>query len=848
MRQLLATLRHRPAPLVGIFVALLAAASVTTWAFSLGNSGSTARLPAQRLASTAVVVTGQHDVTFTHGHGTSATTSRTALTNYRRLPATLATTLAAIPGVRAAVPEESIPLALQLPGGRAVTGTSAQQPVTGYSWSSAQLTPFTLSTGHAPTSKYQLVIGAALARSTGLRLGDQLHLAGRPLGPFTVVGIAAAPGHNPAGESAVFLTQPEADALYGHPGQADLIGVLAQPGTDAGRLADRISSAVAGQHLSVATGTGRGAVENLAAANDLANLTDLGGGAGVDLILISLFVVASTVALSVAERARTMALLRAIGATPGQVRRMVMLELAILGVLAGLVGYLPGTWLASFSVHGLASHQVVPASTQAWSSPILLIPSIAFTVLVAQLSGWFAARRASRIRPTTALQEAIIERRYPRPLRLILGLAALGGGGVLSVWAIRQPDASQQLEQAQYVLLAFMAGIAFLGPYLISLAEALLRLPLRSFGGAPARLASAEVRTRSRRMAAAAVAIALPVCFAGAVCTVDATQAHASVTQGRQRLAASAVLTAPGPGLDPSALAAITARPGVTAAVGLVPTTVYLPYPEPVNTSAEAVTAGPLTSLLHLDVTSGSLDHFGPGDIALSALVAGKGGMNVRVGQRITSYLADGTTYQAKVAAIFARSLGFADALVPSGAAGGGHLGTTTLGQVLVGAPATVDVTKNLTTIAGSYPGLQVASRTVANAQDELLTTQTSYNNNLLLALIGLLAAIALANTLVMTSLQGRDQLTLLGRVGATVRQLLAMSAWQAIQVTLVGIILGAAAATVGVIAVAKAFTGAWTPAIPWTSVIAILAAVIALTATATLGPTAKMLTRTTNS
>ncbi|MDA8357701.1 MAG: hypothetical protein M0Z95_15725, partial [Actinomycetota bacterium] len=86
MRQLLATLRHRPAPLVGIFVALVAAASTVTWAFSLGNSGSASQLPAQRLAGAQVLVTGQQNVAITYGHGKSATTSRTALTSYRRVP------------------------------------------------------------------------------------------------------------------------------------------------------------------------------------------------------------------------------------------------------------------------------------------------------------------------------------------------------------------------------------------------------------------------------------------------------------------------------------------------------------------------------------------------------------------------------------------------------------------------------------------------------------------------------------------------------------------------------------------------------------------------------------------
>jgi len=831
MRQLLATLRHRPAPLVGIFVALVAAASIVTWAFSIGNAASTSTLPTPRLAGATVVVTGNPNVTL------SASTF--PLTSYRRVPADLATTLGALPGVRTAVAERSLPLALVLRSGRVVTGTSTE-PMTGYSWTSAALTPFTLRSGHAPRGPRQLVVGAGLARSTGLELGQQVRLVGRASSPLAVVGIAAAPKGDPAGDWTVFLSEPEAALLYGHAGQADLVGVVAKASTSPSTLAARVRAAIAGRHFTVLTGNGRGAVENLAAESDLSSLAAF-GGTGVIFVFVSLFVVASTVALSIAERARTMALLRAVGATPGQLRRMVMAELGALGLVGGFAGYLPGTWLASLSVRYLATYGLVPSSTRPWTSPVELVPSVLFGVGIAELAGLFAARRASRTRPAAALVEASVERRFPRPLRLLLGLCALGGGVALGVVTLGQADASEQLDEAQAVLLTFMAGIALLGPYLVTVAEIVMCLPLRLLGRTPGRLASAQVRARPRRMAAAAVAIALPVCFAGALTVMDATQAHGSATESSQRLAAAAVVSAPGPGLAPSALAAIRREPGVGAAFGLVPTIVYLSYQGGLNASAEGVTPGPLGSLLHLEVTSGSLARFGRGDIALSGLVAGKGGMDVHVGETVTTHLGDGTVYRAQVTAIFSRSLGFADVLVPTEAAGGGHLGTDSLGEILVGAsPGTRSATLSMEigSLSPSYPGLRVASRSVVNAQDELADTQTSYANNLLAALVGLLAAVALVNTLVMAALEGRDELVLLLRVGATVHQLVAKAAWEAISVTLVGAVLGALAASEAAVEISKALTGTWSPSIPAGSLAEIIGLVVALASLATILPT----------
>jgi putative ABC transport system permease protein len=838
MRQLYATLRHRPAPLAGILVGLTLTAMFITWAISLGEAAGRS-VPAQFLANTTVVVTGTPTVPVTSG-ASSVTTLTVPLNGYRRLPVSLLTRLMVIPGVKDAAADQAVPVALQLPDHRIVTGTSTA-PLTGYGWQSAILTPFRLQAGHAPAGPGQIVIGAGVAAATGLRVGGEVSLAGQARALFTVTGIAAAAAGNLAGNSTVFFSPQQAAALYGYPGQADLIGIVARPGTSAAVLAARVRAAVSGPQLSVVTGSKRGTAENPAAAGDLSSFSDLALGSGVINVYVSLFVAGSTVALSVSERTRTWALLRAIGATSGQVRRAVMAELAVLGAIAGPVGYLPGIWLASLTVRGFAEHQIVPASTRSWASPIEILPSAVAAIVIAEIAGVLAAHRASRVRPAVALGEAAVERRYPGPLRLILGAAALVVGVNLTFSSLRQ-SGSSQTSLADEALLACLAAAAFLTPYLIGPAERVLRLPLRVLGGVAGRLASAELQVRSRRMAAAAVAIALPVAYLGAIIVIDATTAQAAATQSSQRLAAAGIASAPGPGLAPSVLSAIRRQPGVSAAVGLAPTTVYLVQDSyPLSTTAEAVTPGPLSALLRLSVTSGSLRGFGPGDIALSTGAA-EGGP--RVGQTVTTYLADGAQYTAKVTAIFSRSLGFADALIPWAAAGGGHLGTSALSQVLIGGSAgtsPANLAQRITSLSASYPGLQVTSRSVANAQYEQDASQDSYVNNLLLSVVGLLVSVALVNTLVVVTLQRRKELAVLRRVGATTRQLLTAATCQAGGLILIGVLLGIVAQIATVTTVSKAIPGSPAPDIPWLSATVILGLVALLTALAVLAPTARM-------
>jgi putative ABC transport system permease protein len=183
----------------------------------------------------------------------------------------------------------------------------------------------------------------------------------------------------------------------------------------------------------------------------------------------------------------------------------------------------------------------------------------------------------------------------------------------------------------------------------------------------------------------------------------------------------------------------------------------------------------------------------------------------------------------------------------PSPAAGGGHLGASAISQVLIGAsPGTspAALTAQVASLSASYPGLQVSSRSVANAQYLQSTSQDSYVDNLLLSLIGLLVGVALVNTLVVATLRHRDELEMLTRVGATTRQLLATMTCQAAAVTLIGIVLGIAAQLATVTAVSTMLTGSPVPSIPWSSVIVILGVVALLTALSILAPTTRLVMR----
>jgi putative ABC transport system permease protein len=211
--------------------------------------------------------------------------------------------------------------------------------------------------------------------------------------------------------------------------------------------------------------------------------------------------------------------------------------------------------------------------------------------------------------------------------------------------------------------------------------------------------------------------------------------------------------------------------------------------------------------------------------------------LGVHTGSRITVYLPDGTPYHATVSAIYARSLASGDLLIPASITAG-HTGAPPgYSQILVsgGTPA------GLAGLAAGHPGLRVVSRAVANAQSAQAAAQNSFANNLILGVLAALSAVALVNTLTVTTVERRRVLRLLGRVGATRGQVAAMFGWHVVFVASTGLAAGAAAGTVTLLAVTRAVTGTWIPFIPLVPALALIAVVSVITAGAVMIPFAMM-------
>jgi putative ABC transport system permease protein len=805
-------LRGRRSTFVGAFVALFFAAALVTASGVLLASAFRAKAPTERYAGTPVVVAGQQTL---YRPNAGQAGGDALLPERARVPAALVRRLATVPGVRKAVADVSVPTEIIGPHGP-LSGPAGHDTFV-HGWSSAALTPLHLQAGKPPAGPDEVVVDAGLAARNQLRVGTQIQLAGtEPPRPLTLVGVAAArPGLRL--QAAVFVADTAARRLAGHLERVDAIGLLMAPGADPGRVA-AAARRVAGSNAAVLTGDRRGAAEFLAYADAREGVTAIMGMFGVLALVIAMFVVAGTLGLAIQLREREIALLRAVAATPRQVRRMLRWEAVLLALGASLAAYLPGVALAGVLNDAFADRGLAPEGMAIAGGWIPAVVTVAATLATALASAWAGSRRAAKVAPTRALQEAAVEPRLIGPFRLLAGLLALAGGVASVAVAGSAADKDIATAAALYASLVLVIAAGLLGPLVARLAAFVPGSLLARLSPVSGFLAVAATRTAPRRLASAMTPIVLTVAMAGSLLFTGTTMEHATVAQSRERQTAQLALHAGDLGVPETAVEKAKHTPGVAAAVGIASTGVvaldglgsaFAPMP------AQMVDGEDAARVLDLGVRSGSLQDLSGHTVALGADLARA--RNIRVGARIPLALGDGTPVRLRVVATYGRTLGFGEILLPRALAAPhatDPLAEAVLVRTTPGA-STARVAASLQTMTAAYPGLEVAGRAALRSADDASRHMRTWLGRVLVALIFAFTSIAAVNTLSMIALARGRELALLRLVGATPRQVARMARWEAGIVVVVGIGLGSAIALATLVPFSAAVTGSATPHIP---------------------------------
>ncbi|MFF0385924.1 FtsX-like permease family protein [Streptomyces sp. NPDC004286] len=784
----LRTLRTRWVTFVGSFIALsLGVALIAVMGMALASSADAPDRRPERFAAAPVVVKGQDalEVPTPIGDRTQK------LAQPHGVPDAAVSKLR---GLGTVVEDRSF--AVRAEGGPA--------DLVGHPWSTAAFAPYHLAAGRAPEAADEVVVSGDWARP-----GTRVRTDG---GTVRVVGAVAGLGF----EDAVFYTDARAAELSPHSLQL-VVGADAA----AVRAAVRGSAGV-----QVLTGNARRYADADPDRDKeaLIAMNAMFGTAGGVTGFVSVFVVASTFAFAVAQRRREFGLLRTAGATPAQIRRMVVAEALAVGVLASAVGCVLGSYgapkLARWAVDENLAPRWFTIGDHTWPYHLAF-----WTGLVVSLCGVLAASwRAGRTGPTEALREASVDTRPMTSGRRLFGAALLiTAAATLALAMVTNPG--DLLQRKTYVSrpMLLITAVALLAPVVVRpMARLIAWLPAR-LPGAGGMLVRENVVAGVRRTAAVAAPVLVTVALAGSLLGATATLDEAKATEVRERTAADFTVTPAGAtGFDEATLRQLRAVPGATvsasssSAVYVLEDGVAL-----IRSDARAVEPTTLAATTRLPLAAGKVSALDDDSIIVNAEWE-----KHTVGERVDLWLGDGTRRSLKIAAVMTVGTGDNGVYVTPRNAPSAPVDRVDV-RLTDGADASTVAAGLRQAVRASGGEVLTRDAWVRAAYPETnRTTRMGYF--LVLGIALLYTGISLANTMVMATSDRVRELAVLRLAGATTWQVLRLVGAEALMVVVVGGLLGALVAGLNLAGMwgALGLLSVWTSIeIPWGTLAATLGA-----------------------
>jgi putative ABC transport system permease protein len=536
---------------------------------------------------------------------------------------------------------------------------------------------------------------------------------------------------------------------------------------------------------------------------------------------VSIFIVSSTFAFVVAQRRRDMALLRLVGAARRQVRRLLIGESVMVGVVGTCIGIPTGVLVAGAQDHLLVGLDLVPEGFQTeWRTWIISV-SCGVGIVVAVLAAWGAAFRAGRVRPLEALRGGLRADRVMTASRWAVGFLAFGGAIAMMIVApLVGPDGG--LAVSMNVAFVLVVALAAWSPVVVPPIAGLLAILARVLvpRSALRELVAGNVRTGVRRTASTATPI---VVLVGLVVGLGGGLA---LMQEGIRIEAAALHTSDVIAVSDRGIDGLLATmPDVVTYSTSTDTVVHVmaadnPATEDLrDTSISGRAVEPATYLAahHLLAERGDLDRLADGAVVLTADLAGR--MGVEPGDT-TSISVGGQERQALIGAILPLQLNaVAEILVPIDLIDGSSPDAFGTRETAI---ITDDVAGTGAVIA-SLRAAGVEAHTTPDAIAVLLDDADRQNRSIQVALLGmsaLLAMVAIVNSVVVAASDRREEFAALRLTGLTRSQVIRAALAESGAVVATGTLLGSIAAAGTAIcmsAVVTALVDERVVAVPWT-------------------------------
>ncbi|MFI9191759.1 ABC transporter permease [Streptomyces californicus] len=645
--------------------------------------------------------------------------------------------------------------------------------------------------GSGPTKNGAVALDKDTASKGKYRVGDPVRVATNgPVKEYTLAGIfTTEDGAVNAGGSLVLFDTATAQKLYLKPGVFQNATVSAEPGVSDRKLLDEVEPLLP-KDATAQTGK---ALADKQAKDIESGLTSLNtmllAFAGIALF-VGIFLIANTFTMLIAQRTRELALMRAIGATRRQVKRSVLLEAAVVGTLASVIGFLLGLGLATGlrSAMGVMGGKI-PAGPLV-VSPTAVGSAFAVGILITVLAAWLPARRAAKIAPVAAMSsvhatasvKSLVVRNSIGGVITLLGSAGIVGGAATGGTSGRQLVAAG----------AFFAliGVIILIPLLSRPVIALVRPLLKKAFGVSGKLASQNAVRNPRRTGATASALAIGLTLVTGISVLGVTLGQAIDKMTTDNIKADYMVSmASGDSLDESALTALSKADGVAA---LSPQQAAWFEVDGDYFSASGVTPGDVEQVFSLTTESGSLASLKDGQVAVGSKTAKKHGW--KTGDTLPVKFDDDKKGELKVGATYKENEFLSPFVIPKEMADA-HTSSTRseIREIWIKADggASKANEQSIVNALGDNPAMSVMDRQdIRDMFGGFINTALNIMYGLL-AMALLIAVLGVVNTLAMSVFERQQEIGMLRAIGLDRGRVKRMIRLEAVVISVFGAVIG---------------------------------------------------------
>ncbi|MEY3354316.1 MAG: hypothetical protein RLZZ16_1118 [Actinomycetota bacterium] len=649
---------------------------------------------------------------------------------------------------------------------------------------------WTIEEGRLPVGPTEMVMDKATAKNAVYVIGDRVRVTAQSGSrTFTLVGIANyGDVSSPGGATFALFDQPTASEFLLREGYVDAFLVKGDGTLSDEDLAARITASL-DPTLKLETLTGAQITQETQdqIGQVLSFLTIFLTAFSLIALGIGCFVIYNVFSITIAQRLRENALLRAIGASKRQVSTSMFVEAGVIGVIGSFLGFASGIGLSQ-ALSALLNAFGVEIPTKGLSVSVsTLVITVLVGTIVTLVSAIFPALRAGRVPPLAALRDTALEVVDQRGRRVLIGVvvSALGALGI-TLTALGRSN-----NFLGFGILFVFAGVIIIGPAISKPVALALGRPIerwRGVTGGMARQNAARNPKRTARTAAPVlIGVALVTAFTAFAASLRAEIRDTIGSSFRGDYALSVDSQGFG-GIPLTVTDQIAALPAVQQATGIGFVSVKFG-----EDSRFAVVIDPATTggLYDFTMLEGRQDTLSPTGVLVSKTVATNKALSV--GSTIPITLLDGDVVNAKVEGIFDGEGTFGNYVVNR------KLFTDTSTPLfnnyvyIVKSPGADDEALE-SAVSAITTELGIGT---LQSREEFIDAQAAQVNQILGLIYGLLtlsifiAVVGIVITLLLSVFERTREIGLLRAVGMTRSQVRTTVRWESVITSLYGAVVG---------------------------------------------------------